>query len=119
MMTRGETLAGVSTHGLYTRIETFLPQGGLKKSSLPAPLNMEVRPTLRPTMLSLPILSMCIPNMRDLDKNGAQSDGGGTGWGLLSQKVEAPILIYAGCVSGGSWPVSVVLAECGVAIFGE
>lgn len=41
-----ESLAGVPTHGLYTRIETFLPQGGLKKlSSSPpqhgGPPNME------------------------------------------------------------------------------
>lgn len=59
------------------------------------------------------------PNMRDLDRNGVQSDGGGTGWELFSQTGEAPILVYAGCASGGSWLVSMALAECGVAIFGD
>lgn len=70
-------------------------------------------------MLAPPTLSMLSPNMRDLDRNGVQSDGGGTGWGLFGQKAEAPILVYAGCAGAGSWLVSVVLEECGVAIFGE
>lgn len=98
-MTGGQSLAGVPTHALYNRIETFLPQGGLKKKLSSSPLQHGGPP--------------------NIEQNGVQSDGGGTGWGLFGQKAEGPILVYAACGSGGSWLISVELAKFGVAILGD
>lgn len=65
--------------GFCTRTETSLPQESLKKKLSSRPLNTEAPPTLSTT------------DMEALVRQGAQSRGGAMGWGLLGQKVKAPV----------------------------